>query len=407
MKKPLHPVHNVYDGLFNSASGLVIDLNNPTPDMICLEDIAAALSKICRFGGHTNYFYSVAQHSLLVAQLAPKELELEALMHDAAEAYLGDVIKPLKVLIADIYTGIENKFMDCIIEKFNLDRQKLEAIKPYDMEALELEHNLYQLGNTQPWLKAPIRMQLKAWHPMTAEVAFIQAFNFLQFPKLYPMAEIKLQKAIGVNDLIEANFQCYEFTDKLLAAFGKPERNFKMLIEGREKNGKTRMMLELAKLFSAFRKVYINSHEEGKSKTLQDAYNAVNMKEVAGKVMLVHKEPFDHMVHRLKQKGSAGIIIGDSIDYMKMTEAQFNLLVDTFPRKVFIFITWTDPKGDPVTSHAKKIRKRVDIILTVKNRVGYPVSRFADGEHGNKPIYFGDTKPPAPQQPKPSQSTLF
>ena len=105
-----HPVHEFYSGHFNTVSGKIIDLNHPTEDMIDIKDIAAALSKICRFGGQINQFYSVAQHCVLVAAMAPAIIKKEALMHDAAEAYLLDIPKPLKHQLGRSYKKFEVLF---------------------------------------------------------------------------------------------------------------------------------------------------------------------------------------------------------------------------------------------------------------------------------------------------------
>lgn len=156
MENLYHDVHDNKVGVFNTRSGLLVDLNNPTVDMICAEDIAHALGNICRFGGHTDVNYSVLEHSFLVAALAPYHLFLEAILHDGTEAYLGDVIKPLKNILGSVYTDLESKFEDLIIEKYGLIRENLQAIKKFDREALELEHRAFILGDLEAWAKIKV-----------------------------------------------------------------------------------------------------------------------------------------------------------------------------------------------------------------------------------------------------------
>lgn len=132
----------------DTVSKVQIDLSCPTEDKIQIEDIAAGLSMICRFGGQIQRFYSVAQHSLLVAALAPMDLKREALLHDAAEAYLGDVIKPLKVLLGAAYKQIETNFETVIFQKFGCDISRIGEIKKYDLQAYDLEDQALREGDT-------------------------------------------------------------------------------------------------------------------------------------------------------------------------------------------------------------------------------------------------------------------
>ena len=103
-------------GLMLTGSGRLFDLYNPSREMVDIEDIANSLSKTCRWNGNIPDFYSVAQHSCLVAWLAPAPLAFAALMHDAAEAYTGDIIRPLK------------KCLHSLISPLNVKLNKLCAI---------------------------------------------------------------------------------------------------------------------------------------------------------------------------------------------------------------------------------------------------------------------------------------
>ena len=185
--KAFHPIKNVHDGVYNTASGALINLKATNTDNIKIADIANALSHLCRFGGHVNRFYSVAQHSVLVAGLAPKELKKEALLHDAAEAYLGDVIKPLKIIIGEEYELLEYAFQKEINQKFGLDIHKLQVIKEYDMQALELEHKALQLGDTSGLIAAMDTAHMYEgvftyfYSPSEAKIEFMNQFCLL-FP---------------------------------------------------------------------------------------------------------------------------------------------------------------------------------------------------------------------------------
>jgi len=99
-----------------TRTGRRFDLLAPKADQVSTLDIAHALSQLCRFNGHTSRHYSVAQHSLLVASIVPAEHQLAALLHDATEAYVGDMTRPLKALLPD-FSAIEHGIWLAICER--------------------------------------------------------------------------------------------------------------------------------------------------------------------------------------------------------------------------------------------------------------------------------------------------
>lgn len=131
-------------------SGIEFDVCNPDPDLIEIEDIAHALSHICRFTGHTKHFYSVAQHSYLCATLVPPEHALEALLHDAAEAYIGDVSSPLKAQLPG-YQVIEANLEQAIRQRFGLPTQKTPWVKEADLQMLAAEKAQLMPQFDEPW----------------------------------------------------------------------------------------------------------------------------------------------------------------------------------------------------------------------------------------------------------------
>lgn len=106
---------------------------DPRPEDIFIEDIAHALSMICRFTGHTRKFYSVAQHSALVSRYCRSENKLWGLLHDASEAYICDMSRPVKHHIAMIpYIEIEKNIMKAVCKRFGLDPEEPQDVKEWD-----------------------------------------------------------------------------------------------------------------------------------------------------------------------------------------------------------------------------------------------------------------------------------
>lgn len=144
-----------------TASGDYFDFINPNSEDVKIYDIAIGLSKICRFGGQLpdDKFYSVAEHSLLCLELASRDGITDKgilgaiLLHDATEAYCGDVVKPLKNLMGQAYTDIEKRIENAISKKFNVDFElNHDIIKKYDTEMLFAEKNfLFDCNPDELW----------------------------------------------------------------------------------------------------------------------------------------------------------------------------------------------------------------------------------------------------------------
>ncbi|HCR3554408.1 TPA: HD family hydrolase [Morganella morganii] len=136
-----------------TSTGKHIDFTNITPDQICIEDIARGTSNICRFAGQLENFYSVAQHSVYVSQIVPPEYALEALLHDATEAYMGDIASPLKAMLPD-YKAVEKRIEAVIREKFGLPPVMTVDVHYADLVMLATEMRDFEvdIGNYRPKL---------------------------------------------------------------------------------------------------------------------------------------------------------------------------------------------------------------------------------------------------------------
>jgi len=128
---------------------------DPRPSEVCIEDIAHALSNICRYAGHCKSFYSVAEHSVYVSLIVPPEHALTALLHDATEAYCVDVPRPLKRFLTN-YKEIEQRNWVAIADKFSLPHDMPQCVKDAD-NAVFLAEKEYVMG-PQPHAWAHIEL---------------------------------------------------------------------------------------------------------------------------------------------------------------------------------------------------------------------------------------------------------
>lgn len=119
-------------------TGQQFDLIDPQPDMVHPQDIAHALSRLPRFNGHTPVHYSVAEHSIRVASIVPVQYQLSALLHDATEAYVGDMVRPLKQLLP-AYSRIEKRVWSAICARFEFPETLHVCVHRADMQLLATE----------------------------------------------------------------------------------------------------------------------------------------------------------------------------------------------------------------------------------------------------------------------------
>lgn len=124
------------------------------------EDIANALAKLCRFTGHTRVFYSVAEHSVHVSRLVPQTMALEALLHDAAEAYVNDLSSPLKRGVAE-YNQIEHDNHYAIRLRFGVETNGLQELDKADKRMLHLELAHLFPGPHKGWEPPPLPRELQ------------------------------------------------------------------------------------------------------------------------------------------------------------------------------------------------------------------------------------------------------
>lgn len=160
-------------------SGIFFDVLNPRAEDIHIEDIAHALSNLCRFGGHSSEFYSVAEHSVICFFGVDEPFKKHALLHDASEAYLVDIPRPIKKILPE-YQRIENNLQRVIFERFGLDANIPNEVHLIDRRlciteamALGMRPELWgDYGEVEP-----LNLTLCPMSPKAAKEVFLEVFK--------------------------------------------------------------------------------------------------------------------------------------------------------------------------------------------------------------------------------------
>lgn len=167
----------------STLSGQFFDPLNPEDYTYNIDEIATALSNLCRYTGHVNSFYSVAEHSVLVSRSVPDTHRLAALLHDASEAYLGDMARPVKQLFPR-YKQLEESCQKEIFKQFNLDWPMHESIHEADMRVYWQERQ--EIANVglrdNIWaqkFRAARKVEAQGMSPKMARRMFMSEYNKL------------------------------------------------------------------------------------------------------------------------------------------------------------------------------------------------------------------------------------
>ncbi|MFZ5586120.1 MAG: phosphohydrolase [Thermodesulfobacteriota bacterium] len=160
------------------------------PDDIDILDISHALGFQCRFNGHTRHFYSVAEHSVLLSLAVAPDLARWALMHDAAEAYVGDIIRPIKQALP-VFKAAEEITLQAIAQAFGLSWPIPEEINGADLALLAAERLPIMGPSESEWDLRCLPLddvRFRFWGPERAAREFLARFYEL-WPERHPAAE--------------------------------------------------------------------------------------------------------------------------------------------------------------------------------------------------------------------------
>lgn len=171
------------DAWLTTYTGRRFYVLSATADDILIEDIAHALSNICRYGGHCKIFYSVAEHCVRLSMMVEgQRSKLLALLHDAAEAYIGDIPTLLKHYWLPQVLDVEARLLDLILSKYGVhDRPGCSEMIKHEYVLLAAEVRDLVTGGHLGWYlpEPPDPGQIVPWSSVMAEQAYLRAFDEL------------------------------------------------------------------------------------------------------------------------------------------------------------------------------------------------------------------------------------
>jgi hypothetical protein len=211
--KHLGTTSEAHPGYVGTVSGRLFDVMNPRPEEVDIDEMAHALAQINRFCGHTKYPYSVAQHSCYCAEECERRypgqamVALACLLHDGAEAYCGDVIRPIKRMIGPLYRPIEDRVQRAIWSAFHVNQSSCidGIVKEIDNATVMVESRELMIGSEEwNWEGVtPSSVRIRRWHPAVARLAFLtrfrrlyeEAHGFSYIPGCWPVANRSIPHA--------------------------------------------------------------------------------------------------------------------------------------------------------------------------------------------------------------------
>ena len=201
-----------------------------------------------------------------------------------------------------------------------------------------------------------------------------------QFTELKKNMLKKINRAYSVSNVLSKKFNELSFSGEWEETLGKPDKAFSAIIWGNTTNGKTEAAIKLAKYLTNFGKVAYDSLEQGLSATIQQALIRNHMDTLGNSFMLLDREPFDELIIRMSKPKSPDFLFIDSVQYTRITKAQYYQLKELMLKKGKGIIWISQAKGKlPKGALADDIMFDVDLKLWVEGFKLFPDGRLNGG----------------------------